>query len=177
MVVFTHTNALAKDFQKDRKVKAQPWHSFFRWNGVGEWTPERMGKKKFPRVIIWDEVCTVPRHILEKFIDYLLEQKCQVICCGDDAQPPPFFGKMPHGWLKEHANYYEEVLTDYRAKCPELRELKKRCAVKITECSQTYSMKHFRLQKNGNIFPLNGSQQTASYQLIYFSGKSLPKNA
>ncbi|CAB5381272.1 unnamed protein product [Rhizophagus irregularis] len=32
MVVFTHTNALAKDFQNNRKVKAQTWHSFFRWN-------------------------------------------------------------------------------------------------------------------------------------------------
>ncbi|CAG8678059.1 3305_t:CDS:2 [Gigaspora margarita] len=96
MVVFTHTNALAKDFQNDRKVKAQTWHSFFRWNGMGEWTPERMGEKKFPRVVIWDEVCTVPRHILEMFIDYLLEQK------------------------------YQEVLTDYRAKCPRLQELKKK---------------------------------------------------
>ncbi|CAG8662353.1 8747_t:CDS:1, partial [Paraglomus occultum] len=125
MIVFTHTNALAKDFRDKRGVRAQTWHSFFRWNGVGEWTPERMGEKKFPRVVIWDEVCTVPKHILEMFIDYLLEQKCQVICCGDDAQPPPFFGEMPHNWLKEHADYYEEVLTDYRAKCPKLRELKK----------------------------------------------------
>src|SRR6266496_6259197 len=83
MVVFTHTNALAKDFQNDRKVKAQTWHSFFRWNGVGEWTPERMGEKIFLRVVIWDEVCTVPRHILKMFINYLLEQKCQIICCGD----------------------------------------------------------------------------------------------
>uniref|UniRef100_U9SQV8 Uncharacterized protein n=1 Tax=Rhizophagus irregularis (strain DAOM 181602 / DAOM 197198 / MUCL 43194) TaxID=747089 RepID=U9SQV8_RHIID len=83
MVVFTHTNALAKDFQNDRKVKAQTWHSFFRWNGVGEWTPERMEEKKFPRVVIWDE-------------------------------------------LKERADYYEEVLTDYRAKCPRLQELKKK---------------------------------------------------
>ncbi|PKB93055.1 hypothetical protein RhiirA5_442478, partial [Rhizophagus irregularis] len=107
MVVFTHTNALAKDFQNDRKVKAQTWHSFFRWNGVGEWTLERMGEKKFPRVVIWDE-------------------KCQVICCEDDAQPPPFFGEMPHSWLKEQADYYEEVLTDYRAKCPRLQELKKK---------------------------------------------------
>ena len=30
IVVFTHTNALAKDFQNERKVKAQTWHSFFR---------------------------------------------------------------------------------------------------------------------------------------------------
>ncbi|CAG8838656.1 17699_t:CDS:10, partial [Gigaspora margarita] len=55
MVVFTHTNALAKDFQNDRKVKAQTWYSFFRWNGVGEWNPECIGEKKFPRVVIWDK--------------------------------------------------------------------------------------------------------------------------
>ena len=85
MVVFTHMNALAKDFQNDRKVKAQTWHSFFRWNGVGEWTPERMGEKKFPQVIIWDEVYMILRHILKMFINYLLEQKYQVICCEDDA--------------------------------------------------------------------------------------------
>src|SRR2546421_1360919 len=59
------------------------------------------------------------------FRSYLLEHKCQVICCGDDAQPPPFFGEMPHNWLKERADYYEKVLSDYRAKCPELRKLKK----------------------------------------------------
>ncbi|CAG8844418.1 21464_t:CDS:2, partial [Racocetra persica] len=91
-----------------RDIKAQTWHSFFRWNGVGEWMPECMGEKKFLRVVIWDK-----------------EHKCQVICCGDDAQPPPFFGEMPHNWLKEHANYYEEVLTDYCTKCPKLHELKK----------------------------------------------------
>ncbi|CAG8842215.1 21804_t:CDS:2, partial [Gigaspora margarita] len=43
-----------------------------------------------------------------------------------DAQPPPFFGKMPYDWLKERADYYEEVLTNYRAKCPRLQELKKK---------------------------------------------------
>ena len=32
---------------------------------------------------------------------------------------------MPHNWLKEHADYYKEVLTDYRAKCPKLHKLKK----------------------------------------------------
>ncbi|RHZ64216.1 hypothetical protein Glove_326g95 [Diversispora epigaea] len=42
------------------------------------------------------------------FINYLLERKCQVICCGDNAQPPPFFEEIPHEWLKKHANYYEE---------------------------------------------------------------------
>jgi hypothetical protein len=32
---------------------------------------------------------------------------------------------MPYDWLKKNANYYEEVITDYRAKCPKLHELKK----------------------------------------------------
>ncbi|RHZ84984.1 hypothetical protein Glove_74g91 [Diversispora epigaea] len=125
MIVFTYTNALAKDFREKRDVKAQTWHSFFKWNGVREWTPERMGEKKFPRVVIRDEVYTVPKHILEMFIKYLLEQKCQVICCRNNAQPPPFFGEMSHNWLKKNINYYEEVKTDYRGKCPKLHELKK----------------------------------------------------
>ncbi|CAG8645008.1 8679_t:CDS:10, partial [Cetraspora pellucida] len=33
-------------FEK-HNVKAQTWHSFFRWNGVEEWTSEHMGEKKF----------------------------------------------------------------------------------------------------------------------------------
>ncbi|CAG8843958.1 5536_t:CDS:2, partial [Racocetra persica] len=86
-----------KDFREKRDIKAQTWHSFFRWNRVGKWTSEHMGEKKFSRVI----------------------------CCDDDAQPPPFFREMPHNWLKEHADYYEKVLTNYCAKCPKLREFKK----------------------------------------------------
>ncbi len=33
---------------------------------------------------------------------------------------------MPHDWLKEWADYYEKILTDYWAKCPRLQELKKK---------------------------------------------------
>ncbi|CAG8502136.1 12372_t:CDS:10 [Cetraspora pellucida] len=97
MIIFTYTNALAKDFQEKHNVKAQTWHSFFRWNEVEEWTSECMEEKKFP----------------------------QVICYDNDAQPPLFFGKMPHNWLKEHVDYYEEVLTNYYAKYSKLREFKK----------------------------------------------------
>ncbi|CAG8516723.1 3419_t:CDS:2 [Dentiscutata heterogama] len=39
---------------------------------------------------------------------------------------------MPHNWLKEHADYYEEVLTNYRAKCPKPRDgHKQNCLVQI----------------------------------------------
>ncbi|MCU7845724.1 MAG: hypothetical protein KZQ93_17985, partial [Candidatus Thiodiazotropha sp. (ex Monitilora ramsayi)] len=54
-LVFTPTHRLAKEM-RGRGVKAQTYHSFFRWSGQREWTPERMDQKYIPRVIIWDEV-------------------------------------------------------------------------------------------------------------------------
>ena len=58
-LVFTPTHRLAKEMRA-RGVQAQTYHSFFRWSDHTEWTPERMGQKFIPRVIIWDDVCTVP---------------------------------------------------------------------------------------------------------------------
>ena len=69
-LVFTQTHRLAKKMQA-RGVQAQTYHSFFRWSGQTKWTPERMGRKFIPRVIIWDKVCTVPRPSLETFLDWL----------------------------------------------------------------------------------------------------------
>ena len=69
-LVFTPTHRLAKEMRA-RGVDAQTYHSFFRWSGQTEWTPDRMGQKFVPRVIIWDEVCTVPRPILETFLAWL----------------------------------------------------------------------------------------------------------
>ena len=123
-LVFTPTHRLAKEMRA-RGVKAQTYHSFFRWSGQTEWTPERMGQKFIPRVIIWDEVCIVPRSILQTFLEWLEMKGVQVVCCGDQGQPPPIAGEMPHDWLREHATYYEEVLEDHRAKDQPLRDLKK----------------------------------------------------
>ena len=89
-----------------------------------------MGQKFIPRVIIWDEVCTVPRPNLETFLDWLEGRGVQVICCGDQGQPPPIAREMPHDWLRavaqQSANYYEEVEVDHRTKDPLLKALKKR---------------------------------------------------
>ena len=73
-LVFTLNRRLAKEMRA-RAVKAQTHHSFFRWSSQTEWTPERMGQKFFPRVIIWDKVCTVPRATLEIFLCWL-EGRC-----------------------------------------------------------------------------------------------------
>ena len=98
-LVFTPTLCLAKE-KRARGVQAQTYHSFFRWSGQTEWTPERMGQKFIPRVIIWDEVCTVPRPTLETFLDWLEGLGVQVICCGDQGQTSPIVGEMPYDWLR-----------------------------------------------------------------------------
>ena len=128
--LFLQRNRLAKEMRA-RGVQAQTYHSF-RWSGQTEWTPERMGQKFIPRVIIWDEVCTVPRPTLETFLDWLEGRGVQVICCGDQGQPPPTAGEMPHDWLcavaQQPANYYEEVEVDHRAKDPFSRPSKSESA-------------------------------------------------
>ena len=84
-LVFTPTHRLAKEMRA-RGVQAQTYHSFLRWGSQTDWTPQRMGQKFIPRVIIWDEVCTVPRPTLETLLDWLEGRGVQVICCGDQGQ-------------------------------------------------------------------------------------------
>ncbi|MEW8689050.1 MAG: AAA family ATPase [Candidatus Thiodiazotropha sp.] len=122
-LVFTPTHRLAKEMRA-RGSKAQTYHSFFRWSGQTEWTPERMGQKYIPRVIIWNEVCTVSQPILETFLDCLDGRGVQVVFCDDQGQPPPIAGEMQHDWLRRRADYYE-VLADHRAKEPALKALKR----------------------------------------------------
>ncbi|MEW8689374.1 MAG: hypothetical protein AB2556_26420 [Candidatus Thiodiazotropha sp.] len=68
-----------------KEAKAQTYHSFFRWSGQTEWTQERMGQNYIPRVIIWNEICTVSQPILETFLDWLDCRGVQVVCCGDQG--------------------------------------------------------------------------------------------
>ena len=80
------THRLAKEMRA-RGVQAQTYHSFFRWSGQTEGTPERMGQKFILRVIIWDEVSIVPRPTLETLLDWLEGRGVQDICCCDQRQP------------------------------------------------------------------------------------------
>ncbi|MEW8689172.1 MAG: AAA family ATPase [Candidatus Thiodiazotropha sp.] len=123
-LVLTPTHRLAKEMRA-RGAKAQTYHSFFHSSGQTEWTPERMGAKYIPRVIIWDKVCTVPRPILETFLDWLDDRGVQVVCCGDQGQQPPIAGEMPHDWLLRKGDYHEEVLVDHRSKELALKALKR----------------------------------------------------
>lgn len=117
-LVFTPTHRLAKEM-RSRGVDAQTYHSFFRWSGQAEWTPDRMGQKYIPRVIIWDEVCTVPRPALETFLDWLNQRGVQVICCGDQGQPPPITARLAQGALRllrrDHCRQAEGPQAGYQA--------------------------------------------------------------
>ncbi|CAG8538742.1 16541_t:CDS:2 [Gigaspora rosea] len=158
MIIFTYTNALAKNFREKRNIKAQTWHSFFRQNGVGEWISECMEEKKFPQVVIWDEI----------------------VCCGDDTQSLPFFGEMLHNWLKEYANYYEEVLTNYHAKCSKIATQK---------CLELHRIKYpdplvplIYRPKDGHkqncLIPIPGSsekQELVKNDIIYLPLNTLPE--
>lgn len=115
---------------RGRGVKARIYHSFFRWCGQNDWTPERMGQKYVPRVIIWDEVCTLPKPILETFLGWLEQKGLQVICCGDQGQPPPIAGEMPQNWLQQRVDNYEEVEVDHTAKNEALKTLKRTIRLK-----------------------------------------------
>ena len=152
-IVFTPTHRLAKEMRA-RGVQAQTYHSFFRWSGQTEWTPERMGQKFISRVIIWDEVCTEPRPTLETFLDWLEGRGVQVICCGDQGQPRPIAGEMPHDWLravaKQPANYYEEVEVDHRAKDPSSRPSKSESACSLIRSSVKRYERCFLVASGGN---------------------------
>ena len=71
--MLTPTHRLARDFH-EREIPASTYHGFFRYKG-DDWTPERMGTKKIPDVIIWDEICTVPKEIIKMFLDWLNKKK------------------------------------------------------------------------------------------------------
>ncbi|NPA77022.1 MAG: hypothetical protein GXN93_04705 [Candidatus Diapherotrites archaeon] len=66
-------------------------------------------------------MCTVARPAVETFLDWLDQRGVQVICCGDQGQPPPIAGE----WLREKANYYEEITVDHRSRREHLKALKK----------------------------------------------------
>ena len=67
----------------------------------------------------------MPWLVLGMFLDWLDIRGAQVICCGDQGQPPPIAGEMLHDWFQEKPDYYEEVGVDYRAEDPTLKGVEK----------------------------------------------------
>ena len=84
----------------------------------------------------------MPRPTLETFLDWLEGRGVQVICYGDQGQPPPIAGEMSLDWLsalaQQPANYFEEVEVDHRAKDRLLKALKKRIRLQpdMVQCQE-----------------------------------------
>ena len=66
MIVLTPTHRLAREITQ-RGVKACTYHSFFRYKG-DLWTPERMGDKFIPPVVVWDEAVLYQRKHYNYFL-------------------------------------------------------------------------------------------------------------
>ena len=122
LIALTPTHRLANDF-REKGIPASTYHGFFMFSG-GAWTPERMGTKIIPDVILWDEICTVPIPILKMFLAWLRTKNTTIICCGDHGQPPPFKSLSPHYRLKLMVDYYETMTTDRKSHDAELTALK-----------------------------------------------------
>ena len=122
LIALTPTHRLANDF-REKGIPASTYHGFFRFSG-GAWTPERMGTKIIPDVILWDEICTVPIPILKMFLTWLRTKNTTIICCGDHGQTPPFKSLSPQYRLKFMVDYYETMTTDRRSLDAELTALK-----------------------------------------------------
>ena len=103
---FCHINIQNK--KRQRKNKIAP-HKMFQKIDKREARVHKLGATV-------NDVCMVPRHILETVLNWLVGQSVQVICCGDQGQPPRIAGIMPHSWLWEEADYFEEVNVYYRVK-------------------------------------------------------------
>ena len=73
----------------------------------------------------------------------------------------PIAGEMPHDWLREHANYYEEVVPDHRAKDPLLKALKKESACSLMSSAKRYE-RRFLVASGGNASLRPGSHLISS---------------
>ena len=96
-------------------VQAQTYHSFFRWSGQTDWTPERMGQIHSP--------CDHLGRGLRSALPHSANLPRLARGTGrpghllwQSGQPPPITGEMPHDWLRGHAAYYEGVEVDHSQK-------------------------------------------------------------
>ena len=95
-------------------------------------------------------------------LDWLEGRGIQVICCGDQGQPPPIAGEMPHDWLRGHATYYEEVEVDHRAKDPLLKASRSESAFSPTGSSAERCERRFLVASGENASWRPGSHVISS---------------
>ena len=129
LVVLTPENDLAGSHRDNPRLglaphQAQTIHHYLCINPtkpIEEWDPSALGHRLdgLAEVLVFDECCKVPAKILKVILDYLARRTCQVICCGDRGQIPPWGDKEgPHTMIEEWAGpKVRQFDTDYRSLC------------------------------------------------------------
>ena len=129
LVVLTPENDLAGSHRDNPRLglaphQVQTIHHYLCINPtkpIEEWDPSALGHRLdgLAEVLIFDECCKVPAKTLKVILDYLARRTCQVICCGDREQIPPWGDKEgPHAMIEEWAGpNMRQFDTDYRSLC------------------------------------------------------------
>ena len=138
-----------------RGVKAQNFYSFFRWSGQTEWTPERMGQKFILRLIIWDEVCTMPRLTLETALGWLEGQASRssaVATSGSRPQSPEkcHTAGSASGVYQQTATMKRSRFTTEPNTPPLLKAPKNEFAYRLTRTNVRRYERHFLVVSGGN---------------------------
>ena len=121
------TNRLCREKGKEfPNLAVSTYHKYFKVSMKGEFNPTQMETAKRYQVLVMDEACYLSREFLEPLVVYCERAGVVVIACGDPGQLHPIDGAPPADWLRSRAGYYEEVLTDFRSRCDQLRALKAR---------------------------------------------------
>ncbi|CAG8626567.1 6055_t:CDS:10, partial [Diversispora eburnea] len=76
-------------------LTAMIYHKYFHLGAtaIDEWDPACLGKKTLAEILIFDEVCMIPRKVLQRLLSYAESRGCQIIMCGDPGQLIPWGDK------------------------------------------------------------------------------------
>ena len=140
VVILCHNNEYALEVAKDAEKNpygypTRTYHEFFHLGNKPhtEWTEQKMGRER-PDVVFWDEVGLVNVGLLERVLPWLRRVRAQVVLAGDPSGQLPNFeeeaaaagaGERLLAWLRENCDQTLTCEEDFRAREPQLIELKR----------------------------------------------------
>lgn len=139
LVVLCPTNDLAQAHRNNKEFKGihtSTFHKFFKLgtSKIEDWSEARLGRKRLPSVIVWDEIDFTPLRIVRPMLDFLRRRGTTVVLCGDPGQIGAFDeaeqGSVHPFLLSQKDITSKRVDDDRRAKTPELRAIKARMWLK-----------------------------------------------
>lgn len=64
---------------------AMTYHKYFHLGAtpIDEWNPTCLGKKALAEILIFDEICMIPKKLLQRLLSYAKSRRYQNIMCRD----------------------------------------------------------------------------------------------